>query len=155
MSYQSVNSANGETLQTFKETTDQELEAALQTAAACFESWRGLTFAERAAVANKATEVLRSRLYDFARPVTMEMGKRFEEAQAEVRLSADIIAYYAEHAEEFLAPEKLHPESGAAQIESSPLGVLFGVQPWNVPYYQLARFAAPNLMRTQSLDAPV
>jgi succinate-semialdehyde dehydrogenase / glutarate-semialdehyde dehydrogenase len=78
--------------------------------------------------------------------VTLEMGKRFEEAQAEVRLSADIIAYYAEHAEEFLAPEKLHPESGAAHIESSPLGVLFGVQPWNFPYYQLARFAAPNLM---------
>jgi succinate-semialdehyde dehydrogenase/glutarate-semialdehyde dehydrogenase len=78
--------------------------------------------------------------------MTLEMGKRFEEAQAEVRLSADIIAYYAEHAEEFLAPEKLHPESGAAHIESSPLGVLFGVQPWNFPYYQLARFAGPNLM---------
>jgi succinate-semialdehyde dehydrogenase / glutarate-semialdehyde dehydrogenase len=146
MSYQSINPANGEASQTFKETTDQELEAALQTAAASFESWRDLSFAERAVIANRAAEILRSQVDDFARPVTLEMGKRFEEAQAEVRLSADIIAYYAEHAEGFLAPEKLHPESGAAHIESSPLGVLFGVQPWNFPYYQLARFAAPNLM---------
>jgi len=146
MSYQTINPATGETSQTFKEATDQELEAALQTAAACFERWRGLTFADRAAIANKAAEILRARLDDFARPVTLEMGKRFEEAQAEVRLSADIIAYYAEHAEDFLAPERLNPESGAAHIESSPLGVLFGVQPWNFPYYQLARFAGPNLM---------
>jgi len=146
MSYQSINPASGETLQTFKEITDQELEAALQAAEACFLSWRDLTFVERAAIAHKAAGILRSRLDDFARPVTLEMGKRFEEAQAEVRLSADIIDYYAEHAEDFLAPENLHPESGAAHIESSPLGVLFGVQPWNFPYYQLARFAAPNLM---------
>jgi succinate-semialdehyde dehydrogenase / glutarate-semialdehyde dehydrogenase len=146
MSYQSINPANGGTLQTFKEITDQELETALHTAASCFESWRILTFAERAAIANKAAEILRSRVDDFARPVTLEMGKRFEEAQAEVLLSADIIGYYAEHAEDFLAPEKLHPESGEAHIENAPLGVLFGVQPWNFPYYQLARFAAPNLM---------
>jgi succinate-semialdehyde dehydrogenase/glutarate-semialdehyde dehydrogenase len=146
MSYQSINPANGETLQTFKETTDQELEAAVQAAATCFESWRDMTFADRAAIANNAAEILLTRIDEFARPMTLEMGKRFEEAQAEVRLSADIIAYYAEHAEEFLAPEKLHPESGAAHIESSPLGVLFGVQPWNFPYYQLARFAGPNLM---------
>jgi len=146
MSYQSVNPATGKTGQTFKETTDQELEAALETAATCFESWRRLSFAKRAAIANKAAEILRARQDEFARPVTLEMGKRFEEAQAEVQLSADILAYYAEHAEAFLAPEKLHPKSGAAHIESSPLGVLFGVQPWNFPYYQLARFAGPNLM---------
>ena len=74
------------------------------------------------------------------------MGKRFEEAQGEVALSADITAYYARNAERFLAPQQLKPSSGKAQVESTPLGVLFGVQPWNFPYYQLARFAAPNLM---------
>jgi succinate-semialdehyde dehydrogenase / glutarate-semialdehyde dehydrogenase len=146
MSYQSINPATGETLQTFEETTDQELESALETAADCFEGWRDLAYVERAAIANKASEILLSRIDEFAEPMTLEMGKRFEEARAEVELSADIIAYYAAHAEEFLAPEKLHPESGEAYIESSPLGVLFGVQPWNFPYYQLARFAAPNLM---------
>ena len=146
MSYQSINPATGKTLQTFEETTDQELESALETAADCFEIWHAMTFAERAAIANKAAEILLSRIDEFAKPMTLEMGKRFEEAQAEVELSADIIAYYAKHAEEFLAPEMLHPESGEAYIESAPLGVLFGVQPWNFPYYQLARFAAPNLM---------
>lgn len=146
MSYQSINPATGETSKTFTEITDQELETALETAATCYESWRHLSFAERASIAQKAAEILRSRVDEFARPMTLEMGKRFEESQAEVQLSADIIAYYAEHAEQFLAPEKLQPESGEAHIESSPLGVLFGVQPWNFPYYQLARFAGPNLM---------
>jgi len=113
---------------------------------ACFESWRHATFAERAVIAAKAAAILRARVDEFARPMTNEMGKRFEEAQGEVVLSADIIAYYAKNAERFLAPQHLKPSSGKAQVENSPLGVLFGVQPWNFPYYQLARFAAPNLM---------
>ena len=74
------------------------------------------------------------------------MGKLIAEARGEVDLSADIIDYYATNAERFLAPQHLAPATGEAAVESSPLGVLFGVQPWNFPYYQLARFAAPNLM---------
>jgi succinate-semialdehyde dehydrogenase/glutarate-semialdehyde dehydrogenase len=83
---------------------------------------------------------------EFARPVTLEMGKLIEQARGEVMLSADIIEYYAWNAEEFLAPQALKPKSGEAMVESSPFGVLFGVQPWNFPYYQLARLAGPNLM---------
>jgi succinate-semialdehyde dehydrogenase/glutarate-semialdehyde dehydrogenase len=89
---------------------------------------------------------MRARMDDFARPVTLEMGKRIDEARGEVALSADIIEYYAKNAERFLAPQKLRPKSGKAEVVSTPFGVLFGVQPWNFPYYQLARFAAPNLM---------
>jgi succinate-semialdehyde dehydrogenase/glutarate-semialdehyde dehydrogenase len=74
------------------------------------------------------------------------MGKLFAESIGEVMLSADILDYYATHAERFLAPEQLTPSSGEAVVESTPLGIIFGVQPWNFPYYQLARFAAPNLM---------
>jgi len=74
------------------------------------------------------------------------MGKLIEESRGEVALSADILDYFAENAERFLAPQQLTLASGEATIESSPLGVLFGVQPWNFPYYQLARFVAPNLM---------
>ena len=74
------------------------------------------------------------------------MGKRIDEARAEVRFSGDILDYYARNAESFLAPATLHPRLGEAHIESSPLGVLFCVEPWNFPYYQVARFAAPNLM---------
>ncbi len=146
MPYQSINPATGKVLKTFKELSEPQLEKALETAAACFESWRLTSFTRRAAVASKASAILRKRVDEFARPMTLEMGKRIEEARGEVAVSADIIDYYAKNAELFLAPQKLKPKSGQAVIESSPLGVLFGVQPWNFPYYQLARFAAPNLM---------
>jgi succinate-semialdehyde dehydrogenase/glutarate-semialdehyde dehydrogenase len=146
MSYQSVNPYDGKVLKTFKELTNQQLEKALETAATCFETWRRTTFAKRAAMAAKAAAIMRARVDEFARPVTLEMGKLIAEARGEVQLSADIIDYYARNAGRFLAPEHLKPRSGKATIESSPFGVLFGVQPWNFPYYQLARFAAPNLM---------
>ena len=89
---------------------------------------------------------MRARLDEFARPVTLEMGELLEQARGEVALSADIIDYYANNAQRFLAPRRLKPSSGKAVVQSTPLGMLFGVQPWNFPYYQLARFAAPNLM---------
>lgn len=146
MSYQSVNPSTGETLKTFAELTDEHLETALESAATCFESWRRTTFAERAAVAAKAAAIMRARIDEFARPVTLEMGKLFAQARGEVILSADIIDYYSKNAERFLATETLQPGTGEAEVESTPFGVLFGVQPWNFPYYQLARFAAPNLM---------
>jgi succinate-semialdehyde dehydrogenase/glutarate-semialdehyde dehydrogenase len=132
--YQSVNPYDGKILKTFEELTDKQLEAALETAATCFKTWRRKTFAERAAVD------------EFARPVTLEMGKLIDQARGEVVLSADIIDYYAKNAERFLAPQPLKPRSGEAKVVNTPLGVLFGVEPWNFPYYQLARFAAPNLM---------
>jgi succinate-semialdehyde dehydrogenase/glutarate-semialdehyde dehydrogenase len=144
--YQSVNPYDGKVLQTFPELTDKQLEAALETAATCFETWRTLSFAKRAIIASKAAAVMRSRVDAFACLVTLEMGKLLNEARGEVMLSADIIDYYAQNAERFLAPEQLTPRSGEAQVENAPFGMLFGVQPWNFPYYQLARFAVPNLM---------
>ena len=144
--YQSVNPFNGKVLKTFAELTASQLETAIKTAAACFEDWRQTTFAERAVIVTKAAKLLRDRAEEFAKPVTLEMGKLIAEARGEVALSADIIDYYAWNSEAFLASQELKPKFGQAVIESSPLGVLFGVQPWNFPYYQLARFAAPNLM---------
>ena len=146
MAYQSINPYDGNILKTFDELSDKQLDTAIETAATCFEAWRHTTFADRAAVVAKGAALLRTRVEDFARLVTLEMGKLIEQARGEVLLSADIIDYYAKHAESFLRPERLTPSSGEAEIENEPLGVLFGVQPWNFPYYQLARFAAPNLM---------
>ena len=146
MSYQSTNPYDGKTLKTFAELTDAQLETAIQTAANCFENWRKTSFGERAAVVAKAAIIMHQRIDEFARPVTLEMGKLFAEARGEVVLSADIIDYYATNAERFLVAETLRPSSGEAEVVSIPFGVLFGVQPWNFPYYQLARFAAPNLM---------
>jgi succinate-semialdehyde dehydrogenase/glutarate-semialdehyde dehydrogenase len=144
--YQSVNPYDGKVVKIFETLTDQQLEEKLAAAANCFATWRQTTFAARAVVVAKAAAILRAKADEFARPVTLEMGKRIDEARGEVALSADIIDYYAKNAEHFLAPQKLEPSSGEAVIESTPFGVLFGVQPWNFPYYQLARFAAPNLM---------
>jgi len=144
--YQSVNPYDGKILKTFEELTDAQLETSISTAAICFEDWRETTFVERAIVLAKAAAMMRAHIDEFARPVTLEMGKLIEESRGEVALSADIIDYYAKNAEHFLTPQKLTPSFGEAVIENTPLGVLFGVQPWNFPYYQLARFAAPNLM---------
>ncbi len=146
MSYQSINPYNGKLLKKFKELSDKQLETALQTAAAAYETWQMKSFTERAKVVARAGAILKMRLDDFARPVTLEMGKLIGQARGEVQLSADIIEYYAKNAERFLAPQPLAPLVGEAEILSTPLGVLFGVEPWNFPYYQLARFAAPNLM---------
>ena len=78
--------------------------------------------------------------------MTLEMGKRISEARGEVEFSSNILAYYAKNAERFLAPVKLHPSLGEGHMESSPIGVVFCVEPWNFPYYQLARVAGPHLM---------
>ncbi len=87
----------------------------------------------------------------FAKHATLEMGKLINESRAEVKFSADILAYYAKNGERFLAPVKLHPTHGEAHMESSPIGVIFGVEPWNFPYYQLARVAGPHLMAGNTL----
>jgi succinate-semialdehyde dehydrogenase/glutarate-semialdehyde dehydrogenase len=146
MTYQSVNPADGKLLKKFEELTDKELATKLATAATCFETWRHKTYAERAVIVAKAATIMHERADGFARTMTLEMGKRINEARGEVEFSAKILAYYAENAERFLAPVKLHPTHGEAHMESSPLGLIFGVEPWNFPYYQLARVAGPHLM---------
>jgi succinate-semialdehyde dehydrogenase/glutarate-semialdehyde dehydrogenase len=146
MAYQSVNPYDGKVLATFEDFSDEQVEHALQNAEQCFENWRRQTFEQRAHVLRSAANILRTRTDEFARPVTLEMGKLIKESRAEVVLSADILDYYAENAAHFLAPKKLDPASGEATVKNCPLGVLFGIQPWNFPYYQLVRFVAPNLM---------
>jgi succinate-semialdehyde dehydrogenase/glutarate-semialdehyde dehydrogenase len=146
VTYQSINPFNGKLFKTFADDTEKKLEAKLVAATACYDKWSKTSFAERAEIASKAAAIMRNRPEEFARPMTLEMGKLIGEALGEVELSADIIEYYAKNAEQFLAAEKLNPASGEAYVESSSIGVLLGVQPWNFPYYQLARFAAPNLM---------
>ncbi len=146
MAYQSINPFDGKTLKTFEEFTEKQLEAALQTAEQCFVTWRHTTFAERARIVAKVAALMNAKVDELARLVTLEMGKRIGEARGEVQFSARILDYYAKNAERFLAPVKLHPAVGEAHMESSPIGAIFCVEPWNFPYYQLARVAGPHLM---------
>jgi succinate-semialdehyde dehydrogenase/glutarate-semialdehyde dehydrogenase len=146
MTYQTRNPFNGKLLMSFDDITDKEFEAKLAAAQSCYETWRHKTYAERAVIVAKAAELLHEQADAFAHTMTLEMGKRISEARGEVEFSSRILAYYAKHAERFLAPVKLHPTVGDAHMESSPIGVIFGVEPWNFPYYQLARVAGPHLM---------
>lgn len=147
MAYQSTNPYNGQIVKSFDDIDDAELLIKLTAAQACFDQvWRHKGFAERKAVLSRAAALMRERTQEFAQLITLEMGKLIAQSEGEVKLSAAILDYYAEHAESFLAPEKLNTAKGDAVVESSPIGVLFGVEPWNYPYYQIVRFAAPNLM---------
>jgi succinate-semialdehyde dehydrogenase/glutarate-semialdehyde dehydrogenase len=146
MSYQSVNPFDNKLIKSFDEITDQQLEAKLATATACFASWKHTTYAQRAKIVTKAAELLHEQADRFARIMTLEMGKRISEAKGEVEFSARILTYYAKNAERFLADVPLHPAQGEGHMDSSPIGVIFCVEPWNFPYYQLARVAGPHLM---------
>jgi succinate-semialdehyde dehydrogenase/glutarate-semialdehyde dehydrogenase len=147
MAYISTNPFDGKVLQRFDEISDAELETTLATAQRCFEdTWGRTSFDERRTIVRRAAELMRERAEPMARLITLEMGKLIAQSQGEVAISAAILDYYAEHAQDFLAPETLPTARGAATVESAPLGVLLGVEPWNYPYYQIARFAAPNLM---------
>nr|WP_064454942.1 NAD-dependent succinate-semialdehyde dehydrogenase [Pseudomonas antarctica] len=146
MAYTSVNPSDGRLLESFEQISDEALEAKLAAAQRCFQSWKHTSYTARAAIIGRAADLMRSRADEFARLATLEMGKRISEARGEVSFSADILDYYRENAERFLMRRKLHPEEGEAHIESSPIGVIFGVEPWNFPYYQLARVAGPHLM---------
>jgi succinate-semialdehyde dehydrogenase / glutarate-semialdehyde dehydrogenase len=146
VAYQSVNPFNEEVLRTFEQHTDQQMEGMLATADKTFhEIWSGKPVRERANVIGKAASLMLDQKEKFAHLATLEMGKRIGESRGEVDLSASILKYYADKAETFLARRPLNSTAGEAYIEYSPLGVLIGVQPWNYPYYQLARFAAPHL----------
>ncbi|MGV8996175.1 MAG: NAD-dependent succinate-semialdehyde dehydrogenase [Parvibaculaceae bacterium] len=151
MTYQSLNPFDGELTKSFVALSDAELETKIATAQACFLTWRQRSYAERATIIAKAGQALHTKVDEFARVMTLEMGKRIGEARGEVEFSARILAYYAKNAERFLAPVKLNPTNGEAHMESSPIGVVFCVEPWNFPYYQLARVAGPHLMAGNTL----
>jgi succinate-semialdehyde dehydrogenase/glutarate-semialdehyde dehydrogenase len=145
--YAVVNPATGKTEATYETFSDAQVEAALSKAQAAFEAWRSRPVAERAAIVRRAAELHRERRKDLAAIIVREMGKPFGAAVGEVDFSADITEYYADQADAITADQPLKIlGDGTAVIRRSPLGVLFGIMPWNFPYYQVARFAAPNLV---------
>ena len=146
MSYASVNPATGEVLRNFTEHTDEEMWDALTTADQAFRPWASRPFSERSKIIGRSAQLLLEKKEELARLATLEMGKRIAESRGEVELSASIMQHFADNAESLLAPKKINSAMGDARLEYSPLGVLLSIQPWNHPYYQLARFVGPHLM---------
>ena len=146
--YAVVNPSTGETLATYPTMTDAEVTEAVAAADAAYRTWgRSTTPAERAELVRKVAELHRERRDTLAAIVVREMGKPLSHAEGEVDFAADIIEYYADNFEAITAdaPFEILGE-GTALIRRSPIGPLLGIMPWNYPYYQVARFAAPNLV---------
>ncbi len=146
--YAVVDPATGETVQEYPTATDEQIERALAAAATAYREWsKSTTVADRAALVRKVGELHNERADALARIIVREMGKPFEQAKGEAEFAAAIYVYYADNAEKFLADEpiELLGGEGTALIRRGPVGVLLGIMPWNYPYYQVARFAGPNL----------
>jgi succinate-semialdehyde dehydrogenase/glutarate-semialdehyde dehydrogenase len=142
----SINPATGETVATFEALTADDIERKLQRAAEAFELNRARSFAERAERMRKAADILESRAEQFARLITLEMGKPITAAVAEVKKCANVCRHYAEHAETYLAPEHIQTDAQESYVRFDPLGCVLAVMPWNFPFWQVFRFAAPALM---------
>ena len=142
--------ATGEVLETVPEATAEQVESALAAAAQAAAGWgRTTTADERAALLHMLAELHRERREELAQIIVTEMGKPMEDALGEVDFSADIYDYYADHGPAQLADESVDlgaDAEGTAIVRRAPLGALLGIMPWNFPYYQVARFAGPNLM---------
>src|SRR5260370_27902488 len=152
MIYQTIDPFTEKLVKTFPEHTKEQLEAIIAQAEETYrKDWSLRSIADRKKILKNAVKIFREKREEFAAYITLEMGKLITESRGEVDLSADILEYYADNAEAFLDPEKLNVAGGEALVESEPLGVLFCIEPWNFPYYQLARVAGPNLMLGNTL----
>ena len=146
MSIRSINPATGETLNSFDELSEQQIEATLTRAANTFRNSRRTSLADRSSMMLRVAEILGSEKNDFARLMTTEMGKPIEAAVQEAEKCAWVCRYYAENAEKHLADQMVETNATKSYVRFQPLGVVLAVMPWNFPFWQVFRFAAPALM---------
>ncbi|HEV2472709.1 MAG TPA: NAD-dependent succinate-semialdehyde dehydrogenase [Chthonomonadales bacterium] len=146
MSILSINPANEEILQTFEPFSAAQVDQALQEARQAFKSWRETSFAERGALFHRMARYLRDHKEELGRLATLEMGKPIVEAEAEAEKCAWNCDFYADNAERYLADEQVATNATQSYVEFQPLGVILALMPWNYPYWQVIRFAAPALM---------
>ncbi len=148
MSWTALNPATGKTLKEYPEMSRKELERILQDAHEAQQTWRATDFSHRAGKMRRAAGILRERSEDYARLMTEEMGKPLKEARGEVEKCAWVCEYYADNAEDQLAPEPVETPGNDAStyVAFEPIGLVLAIMPWNFPFWQVFRFAAPNLM---------
>ncbi|MBD2597978.1 NAD-dependent succinate-semialdehyde dehydrogenase [Nostoc spongiaeforme FACHB-130] len=146
MAIATINPATGETLKTFEPLNDVEIAAKLNLANQAFEQYRKTSFPQRSLWLQKAAEILDQEKADFGKIMTLEMGKPYKAAIAEVEKCASVCRYYAENAADFLADVTVKTDASHSFVCYQPLGVILAVMPWNFPFWQVFRFAAPALM---------
>jgi succinate-semialdehyde dehydrogenase/glutarate-semialdehyde dehydrogenase len=146
MKITSINPATGEAINTYDETTPEEVASAVTQTHEVWQSWRRTTFANRAILMKKTAKILRERGAELAMLMAAEMGKPLKQGIAEVEKCAWACEYYAENAEAHLAPDNIKTEGSKSYVAFEPLGVVLAVMPWNFPLWQVFRFAAPALM---------
>jgi len=147
--YAVVDPATGDVVKEYPTATDDQIEAALASAAKAYGQWsKSTTVAQRADLIRKVAALHNERKEELAKIIQREMGKPLDQSEGEVEFSAAIYEFYADNAEKFLADEPIDllDGEGSAVIRRGPVGVLLGIMPWNYPYYQVARFAGPNLV---------
>ncbi|WP_297009213.1 aldehyde dehydrogenase family protein [uncultured Corynebacterium sp.] len=145
--YRTTVPATGEVTANYEHLTDETLATVLEDAASAAAVWRATPIEERAAVVTRAAEIFKERAAELGALATREMGKPLGESTGEADFSGDIFAYYATHGPEFAADRVLEDtDESRTVVQRRPVGILLGIMPWNYPYYQIARFAAPNLV---------
>jgi len=146
VSVESINPTTGEILRKYEEMTPEEVDATIEAADRAFASWRKTSFGERAEPMRAAGRIVREKTDEYARLMADEMGKPIAEGRSEAEKCAWVCEYYAENAERFLAREEIQTEASSSFVCFEPLGVVLAVMPWNFPFWQVFRFAAPGLM---------
>ncbi len=145
--YRVLNPATGEVVETFATASDAEIQAAIAAAAAAYETWSDVPIADRAPIVARVGELFAERADELATIITTEMGKPLSQSRGEAEFAADIFRYFAAQGPGLAADQEITTFSGGrAVVQRLPIGPLLGIMPWNYPYYQVARFAAPNLM---------
>src|ERR1700730_16175178 len=146
MAIASINPATGERLREFKAHDDVEIEKCLRQATAAFGKYRGEPFAKRSQLMLAAASLLEQEKEELARTITLEMGKLFRDSVAEIEKCSRGCIYYAENAERFLEDEAAQTSARRSYLRYEPMGPVLAILPWNFPFWQVFRFAAPALM---------
>jgi len=145
MAFVSQNPANDEVLASYENWDEAQIDNALSTAASVAGQWSSRPLQERCDLLRKAGDVIRRRREELAKLATLEMGKLYRESLAEIDKCALVCDYYADHAAEFLSDEVIESDAGRSFVAYQPLGIVLAVMPWNFPFWQVMRFAAPAL----------
>ena len=144
--YQVTNPATGEVEATYPTANEQDIQQAIKKADDAYQEWQKTSIGERTDVLNKIADIYDKRRDELARIIATEMGKPVAQAKGELGLVAQIYRYYANNAQELLAPNTIDVDQGSASVKKLPVGALLGIMPWNFPHYQVARFVAPNVV---------